>query len=212
MSITEIMPVIIALLLGAMIPHAISYAVIRNLSVNNSEHKRKISKLHLIISIALNLLLLFGFVNILSAAGGAFGFIRRFTFPKMYYGDISVLALSLLLDCICSVFIPIIAEIIYERGTEEISVSKRLVGIVAVLFTVALIPSIFGFSVACKGNMYLEITGICRKTVILTEKSNSDDTEEEVQSKCLITNTGALTVNAKELWLSENPRYIMSTE
>lgn len=204
MPIAEITPVIIALLLSAMIPHVISYIVIRNLSIGSNKNKFKISKLHLLISVAVNILLLYGFVNILSATGGTIGFIRRFASVKMYYSDISALAVSVLLDCICSFLIPIIAEVIYEKGIEELSVSKRPAGIIAVLFTIALIPAIFGFSFAVKDNTYLEITGVCRKTVVLTEKPNSEDTEEEIQSKYLITNTGVLTVNAKELWLSEN--------
>lgn len=200
MDETYMVVVIIALFAALLIPHLISYTVICGLlSEDNDYHRKKL----LLISPAVNILVLIAVIKIM-VGGSIFNYAARFVSRNLYYNDIKVLSAAVLICSVLSVFVPIVILIICERGTENISLKKRSVGMIALLFSFALIPSIFGFSAGSKENACLEITGICRKTNIVAENKLTGESEDETQSKYLIANNGILTVKFEKLWLSEN--------
>lgn len=199
MSRTEIIFIFISLIICSFVFCFVSFAIIHSNNTENKKNNKSVLGIYTA-SIFCILLILAAALKAVTRNGGVKSFLKRFLTFDIFYGDISRFAVLVLVFCAASLIIPIIAEVIIKRNFSAFFVSKRILCKAVLLLSVVCIPCLMGLSAGKNEYQYLEITGICRETVEekRTEKIN------KTESKYLITNMGALTSRAENLWFSDD--------
>lgn len=136
--------------------------------------------------------------------------IQLFTANCSYQDLTRIAAMSVICLILSGVF-TIVGIFVFFGGLRE-TIRKRYKGIVLMLCSAMAIPVFMGFSYAKNGQKNLEIIEFCRKMSAETESEDEEETENEDISYVTLRNTGNLTLEIKNVYLSANDDYFQMNE
>lgn len=125
------------------------------------------------------------------------------------YQDAARLVLCSVICIAISAVIAYSGVLAYFRGDwEDLHLNRSAAGKVLLLVSLMIIPLLLGVSVSRSGLHHLVISGYCRKTISYLYNDKTSESEEDAGSYVLIRNSGAFTVEAEGLYLSEDDRVL----